>query len=359
MKRALVVLCAWGLVHCKGTATDSGESAPGNTTAAAQSGAAAVSASVSATAAPRASSAKDTPVTPSLPPEEVQRVTNPGNTLPYDGPRGSVSGRVRMTGDPAPLLDLFGIEIPAGNCDAARKTYRHVFREGPDRSLADVLVAVTQYKGYLPPPARAVQVQVEGCAFDRRTIAMMFGQTLRVRNLAGEAATPHLIGASTAALLVAIPGGDPVDLHAQKVGLHRLLDRSHQFAFADVYVLPYPSFAVTGLDGRFKIEGLPVGKAKLDALLPATQQTLSREIEIAEGKDLDVGVLELKFDGAAYAKQAAELKSTIKPLDPEAEAERRRKAKLLADELVQTARGASTAAQSGGAATSVVTVPGE
>jgi hypothetical protein len=58
-------------------------------------------------------------------------------------------------------------------------------------------------------------------------------------------------------------------------------------------VLSYPTTAVTGLDGKFRIEGLPPGKAKLSALLPITGQTMNKTIEIPAGGNLD---LNLTFD---------------------------------------------------------------
>jgi hypothetical protein len=206
-----------------------------------------------------------------------------------------------MKGDPSPPLDLGEIKIPVGTCFAAHKMYKSLFREGANRTLADALVAVTGYEGYLPPPKPLVEVVAKDCAYDRRTIAMMLGQGIAVTNKGPKAVTPQLLGTHTQALLIAVPGGDPIKLFPQKVGLHKLIDRSHEFTFAEVYVVPYPTTQVTGLDGRFSISGIPVGDVKVNALLPALGKTTEREVTVKEGETVEV-ILELSFDAEADLK---------------------------------------------------------
>lgn len=241
-----------------------------------------------------------------LPPERVAQVTNPGGAAVYTGPTGTVAGIVRVTGDPSPPLELGTRKIPLGECFEAHTTYKSLFREGPERVLPDVLVAVTGYSGYLPPPEESILVEAKGCAFETRTVAMMLGQSLKVKNRGKEAVTPQLLGAPTLAWLVAIPGGDPIELVPHKIGMHKLIDRSHEFSFADVFVVPYRTTAVTGLDGRFEVQGVPVGSLKINALLPATGQTVEQSIEVAEGKTTEVSLV-LSFDLASL--KAAEARA--------------------------------------------------
>lgn len=233
-----------------------------------------------------------------VPEAELQAITNPSAREPYAGPTGTVAGVVRVTGDKAPPLELGEAEIPRGKCFEAHQTYASLFREGPGRALADVLVAVTEYDGYLPPPKASPLVIAKGCAFDTRTVALMLGQSLHVKNEGAEAVTPQLLGARAQALLIALPGGEPIELYPQKIGLHKLIDRSHEFAFADVYVVPYRTHDVTGLDGRFEIGGVPVGEVKLSALLPATGKTTERTIEVRASETTNI-VLEIAFDAEA------------------------------------------------------------
>jgi hypothetical protein len=214
----------------------------------------------------------------------LETALNPRHEKPYSGPIGAVRGVVRASGDPPPELPQILAKIPAGKCDDARAFYGKLFREGPGRELGDVLVAVTEYKGFLPVSSPAKQVLARGCAFESRTIAMVFGQRLEVRSRSSETFIPHLVGARQAALVVAMPGGDPVSLFPEHPGEFLLVDQTHEFASADVIVLKYPTAVVTGLDGAFEIHDIPVGDVLVSAYLPVTGARESKRVTLVSGE---------------------------------------------------------------------------
>lgn len=236
--------------------------------------------------------------------ERVSKAVNPKNEPAYSGPTGAVRGVVSMTGDQAPAATahLQQIKDP---CPQAREIYGRVFREGMMRSLADVLVAVTGYSGYVPEREPTQVVAARGCAFSTRTIALTYGQTIEVVSKDREAYVPNLLGSSMKVQLLALPGGAPSKLYPPEVGHYRLTDDMKVFMLADVFVLKYSTHAVTGLDGRYEITGIPVGKARINALLPATGAVVEKELEIRAGETLEVP-LELTFDAKDFeAKSAA------------------------------------------------------
>jgi hypothetical protein len=251
--------------------------------------------------APAASASATPKVVSAVPPEEIQRALNPAGDKPYSGPIGTLRGTVRVAGDPAPASD---VRVPPGACDDARAFYAKLFREGPNHELGDVLVAVTGYNGYVPPTSDVRVVTAKGCAFESRTIAMTFGQRLDVVNKGGEAVTPDLVGAHPAALVVAMPGGDPVKLFPVQVGQYALKDVSHPFATADVFVLKYATFAVTGLDGKFEIPNIPAGQVKVSAYLPATRALVEKTINLESGAPTVVD-LTLPYSSQAAPKPSA------------------------------------------------------
>lgn len=223
------------------------------------------------------------------------------------GTFGTVRGVIRIKGDPAPTIESIAQTIPVGKCFSAHQAYGKLFREGSGRTLADVLVAVTRYRGAPQKSGAEVRVEAKDCAYDRRTIAFELGRTLTVHNKGEETYTPQLMGFTGQALMLAIPGGDPVSFTPVKPGQYQLIDRTHSFIFGDVFVLDYPTVAVTGLDGKFEIGGVPVGKAKLSALLPITGQTLERDIDVPPSGDVQLE-LEFEFDAqrdGAKARPAA------------------------------------------------------
>lgn len=243
---------------------------------------------------------------PALPPEQVRKVVNPTNRAPYEGPTGSIRGRIVVTGDPAPEREDTLKRIPA-SCPGARETFRHVFREGMDRSLADVLVGVTEYRGYVPQRAPAVTVEARDCAWSTRTVALTYGQRIEVVSKDKNTYVPDLMGQSWPVQLFATPGGEPVSLIPQKPGQYVLLDSMRLFNAAEVYVVPFSTFDVTGLDGKFEITGLPPGSAKVSALLPVTGTTVEKTVEVQAGQAVTAD-LEIAFSRAEYEKRLAAAK---------------------------------------------------
>jgi len=233
----------------------------------------------------------------------VSKVVNPQNEPAYSGPTGAVSGVVTGTGDLAPEATAHVAQIK-GACPQAREAYARVFREGMMRSLADVLVAVTGYSGYLPAKEAKQTVVARGCAYNTRTIALTFGQTIDVVSKDGEGYAPNLLGAHMKAQLLALPGGAPSTLYPPEPGHYVLTDDLKLFMLADVFVLKYSTHDVTSLDGRYEIKGIPPGKARISALLPGTQAVVEKDIEIKAGETLNLP-LELAFDAKAYAAAAA------------------------------------------------------
>src|SRR5690606_22991097 len=125
---------------------------------------------------------------------------------PFSGATGRVVGTVRISGDVPPLMPL-AAEIPVGECFKAHERHKLLFRRADNGAVADVLVAVTEYKGDLPAPKEPVVVEMEDCSLVQRTIAMTMGQSIHAKNKGPTAAMPQLVGSPVPALIVAVPGG--------------------------------------------------------------------------------------------------------------------------------------------------------
>lgn len=170
-----------------------------------------------------------------------------------------------------------------------------------------MLVAVTGYDAYVPQKEPAHVVRGVGCAWETRTIALTFGQTLRVQAGDNRPYVPDLMGQSMPAQLFAMPGAEPVNLPPRKPGRYRLVDSMRLYSVADVFVVAYPTFAVTGIDGKFEISGVPVGKVKVSALLPVTMAVSAQDVEVSADKPTELE-LSLDFDVETYKALKVELK---------------------------------------------------
>lgn len=230
----------------------------------------------------------------------VDSVVNPKNLPPYSGPTGSVKGVVRATGDEAPELPKVLTKIES-SCERARSVYGVLFREGENRALADVLVAVTEYEGYVPAQDVDVKVSGQGCAWDKKTYAMTYGQRLEISGLDNRPYVPELLGQPMPAQLFVLPTAPPVKIAPKKPGRFQLVDSMRLFSVAEAYVLPYATVDVTEMDGRFEIQGIPVGEVQINALLPQSGATVGKKVTVKAG-EVTVVDFELPFDRDAYDK---------------------------------------------------------
>jgi hypothetical protein len=228
-----------------------------------------------------------------VPAAKVESKLNPQHLPPYAGPTATLEGVVKVTGDPPAKRD---INIPFA-CGEAYATYGKSFRVGSDRTLADAMIAVTRYQGFVPAAGDVHPIKIHGCAYERRTVVLTYGQHLEVFNTdSKESYLPMLVGANMPAQMAAMPRGDAVKLYPSEVG-HYLLsdDASHEWMKADVFVVPFPTHAVTGLDGRYRIQRIPPGVVKVSMYAPVVDAQLhpdfgissvtqEREIELKAGE---------------------------------------------------------------------------
>ena len=75
------------------------------------------------------------------------------------------------------------------------------------------MVAVTGYEGYIPADGDVYPISIRGCAYDRRTLVLTYGQRIEVKNReVKQSFLPLLDGSSMPAQLIAMPKGDAVEL---------------------------------------------------------------------------------------------------------------------------------------------------
>jgi hypothetical protein len=200
-------------------------------------------------------------------------------------------------------------QIPK-DCQVANSVYSHLFRAGPGGELADALVAVTGYKAYVPERLPVKTVDAQGCAWGTRTISLTFGQRLDVVSKDRRPYVPELMGGRMPAQIIAMPGGAASNLYPANPGRYVLVDSMRIFATAEVYVLKYPTHAVTGTDGRYEITAIPAGDVTVNAFSPQTGESAEKKLSLAAGeiRELD---FDLPFDLEKHAKSMALAKAQL------------------------------------------------
>jgi hypothetical protein len=214
-----------------------------------------------------------------LPSASVAEMVNPERLPAYTGPTGSIEGTVRVTGTPPA-----GTPADFQKCPEAEKTYGSSFREGPSRTLADAVVVITGYKGfYVPEKNDAKTLTVRGCAYETRTLTLTFGQRIDVKNVSKDFWTPQLEPSPPGLVMMAIPGGEAIQLLPRKIGYHRVVDHDRRWAVVDTYVFRHSLHTVTNTDGTYRIDGVPVGNVKVNTMHPAIDGAeASKDVDVRE-----------------------------------------------------------------------------
>jgi hypothetical protein len=230
--------------------------------------------------------------------ERVETVNNATKQPVYQGASGAIEGTVTITGDAPPDMLPYLDKIPP-DCEIGKQIYGKLFREGPGRTVADVLVAATGYKGYLRASSDHVRLDARNCGWAKKTVALTFGQRIEVQSKDARPYIPQLLGGTPGALLVAVPRGEPVPVFPQEPGHYVLIDAMRLYSKADVFVVRYPTFDVTGEDGHYRIEGIPIGPVTVSALLPSTSGTASRQVTVVANETTKLD-LAIAFSAASF-----------------------------------------------------------
>ena len=242
-----------------------------------------------------------------LPTASVAAAVNPDKLPAYSGATGSVEGTITVIGDPAPSTPQ-----DFSSCPDAEKTWGHAFREGPrgpkgERPLADAIVVVTGYKGfYLPETQEARAISIEGCGYTLRTLTMTFGQRLEVKNLTKDFWSPVLEPRPSPVLMMATPNGDAVRIYPKTPGHHLLVDRDRKYVVVDVWTFLHPLHASTALTGYYRIDGLPVGKLKVQSTHPNIDANAEADLTVLPGvvHKVDLVIKNVNRDAGAGASNA-------------------------------------------------------
>jgi hypothetical protein len=248
--------------------------------------------------------------------EEVLTFVDPQKLPVYTGPTGSIEGTITITGDPPP--DVPGLDFK--KCPLAKDAYTKLFRTGATQSngaktLADALVAVTGYGALFLPERNPVRTATfENCALDGRTIDMTIGQRLEVTSKDEALFAPILAQAQLPALMLASKNTAPVELYPPKPGYYTLVDRMElSYLRADVYVLLQPLHVVTGLDGHYRIDGIPVGKATVNTRLARLRKETSKEITV-DANTVQTVDLSIDFNAATDVPKEPIIRPSSMPI---------------------------------------------
>lgn len=182
---------------------------------------------------------------------------------------GSITGTIQYEGAQPPKVP---IKMDADQ-SCAKKHGEPVFSEtvvvNDNGTLRNVFVYV---KSGLPDkawpvPGQPVVMDQNGCQYKPHVMGVQVGQKFVVKNSDGLLHNVHSLSKTNAAFNKAMPATvtEAEYLFDKEEFMFKIKCDVHPWMGAYVTVLKHPFFAVTGTDGKFKIDGLPDGTYTVEA----------------------------------------------------------------------------------------------
>jgi hypothetical protein len=201
-----------------------------------------------------------------------------GFELPqYD--RGQLEKRVLAHTEQAPLPEA---------CPPPKTTDGQPVQITADGFLTHIALVVTEFDKQPQRPPRVHEVVIEDCRLEPRLVVAQTGDQLRVRNTADY---PFMPAYGPEPVVKTLIRGQTYDVTLDKPGVSPLLcGFTAPCGRTDVIVLHHPVYAVSGSDGRFKIENVPPGEdLKLTAWHPLFEESaIDVRVEPGEVKRVEL-----------------------------------------------------------------------
>ena len=181
---------------------------------------------------------------------------------------GSIAGTVRLLGllKPLPSDDPCGVMIDGGKHVDRAKLRTIILGEG--QTLGNVYVAVKSGLGeaVFPSAKTEVVLRLVNYVYDPRVVGLMTNQVLKARNEGDSLHNVHIRRKFGVPFNKGyLKGAEEVfRFDKPEVGIPVHCD-VHPWERAWIHVSNHPFFAVTGVDGRFEIAGLPPGDYEIMA----------------------------------------------------------------------------------------------
>lgn len=215
------------------------------------------------------------------------------------GKTGAIEGVVVFTGDKVP--ELPGIEVQADHRDAnvcGQEIPQEKLVLDAGKHIANVVVSLADTKVLPKAKPRDVRLTNEACVFKPHVVAAPVRSRLVVGSRdSGVIHTAH--GYLGNDFNISVPRTDrdvPIRLKS-KTGYTLLKCDTHAWMQAHLWTFRHDFFAVTGTDGRFRLEGVPVGDYEVEIwhefLVGILQKPILKKVSVRAGETATLKV-ELK-----------------------------------------------------------------
>lgn len=210
----------------------------------------------------------------------------PDTTAPKTG---SVNGVVLLRGRPPAYkqLNMYGDAFCTAWSGLAPAIFSQPVACIRKNFMANVFVYVsdgldrTAYRA----PNDTARVTIKCCSYQPRVLGVITGQSVLFINTDS---TMHNVHATSAQnqnfnMAMPVPGSSFFKTLEREEVMLRVTDDIHEWQNCFIGVLPHPFFAVTGIEGSFRLNGLPPGTYSVTAW-HETLGTRTQQVTVTAGK---------------------------------------------------------------------------
>ena len=185
---------------------------------------------------------------------------------------GSVSGTVTFKGTPRKAKALQLGADPVCETMHPERLRDEKFTVGEGQGdvypLADVFVYIksgVQDKNY-PAPTAPVVIDQKGCHYIPHVLGVQVGQEVEFKNSDKTMHNVHSLAKHSSPFNRGMPAGTPNAKYKLKKTevMAKIKCDAHPWMSCYIGVVPHPFFAVTGIDGKFTLDGLADGEYEVE-----------------------------------------------------------------------------------------------
>lgn len=228
----------------------------------------------------------------------------PVEPAPAETGPGTISGVALFSGETIPEMSIVEVTTDVEHCGKKVKTENRIVNAA-NRGLKNVVVTVEGVEVNGDPPQEVLTVANKGCAFVPHVSAAMVNTRLRVTNEdpINHTTHPYLNDRQSLFNVPLAPGQEPLVRPLRRKGVVKLKCDVHDWMLGWVVVHDSPYFAVTDVDGKFSISGVPAGTYTVKAW-HEDLGSVSREVTVEADREAK---LKLSFEeGKTAAESTAE-----------------------------------------------------
>jgi plastocyanin len=192
---------------------------------------------------------------------------------------GTITGAVRLNG-PAPKPESFRIGKDENVCGSSKISEE--IAVGKDNALRNIVVWIEGItRGKKANASTILTVDQKACSYTPRVQAAVVNSRVRLVNSDSVLHNVHGYREKASAFNVAMPfAGMKMEQKLDRPGVLELrCDAGHVWMRAWVHVFEHPYFAVTGDDGKFRIDAVPPGKYRV-AFWHERLGKIEKEVEV-------------------------------------------------------------------------------